>query len=105
MNRTPQSNRKDILGYLDFSTNLNDLLAFLEDVRCAMLCQTLVKELDRLFVLLLLKIGVTNPGICPAKGQEEIDFVHTVKSTKGESLKLTCKTFTLLLEIDYSIRP
>lgn len=82
MTRTPQSNRNNILGYLDFSTNHNDLLAFLEDVRCAVLCQTLVKELDRLFVLLLLKIGVTNPGICPAKGQEERDFVHTIKQPK-----------------------
>lgn len=62
-----------------------------------MLCQTLVKELDRLFVLLLLIVGVTDPGISPAKGQEKIDFVLNVK--------LIFKTFTLVMEINFDIKP
>ncbi len=82
--------------YESFTKNLNDLLAFLEDFRCAMLCQTLIKKLDCLFVLLLLKIGVTNPGVCPATKQKQINQYRGTINTLTLTFRFCSGTENLL---------
>lgn len=67
---------------------LADLLALLEDFRRAMLSQTLIKKLDRLSVLLLLEVGVPDPGVHPAAEQRRINqrahtHTHTSQCCSG----------------------
>lgn len=65
---------------------LADLLALLEDFRRAMLSQTLIKKLDRLSMLLLLEVGVPDPGVHPAAEQRRINqrtHTHTSQCCSG----------------------
>lgn len=48
-----------------------------------MLCQTLVKKLDRLLVFLLLEVGVSNPGVRPAAQRRQI---HQYRGTNKQTL-------------------